>query len=563
MRRQISFEFVGIILVSLIVFIIGASLIARNALNDATDLNLDHYLDIIEIEANQTSDYDGLINQYQNIDDYLRITIISPEGVVLADSSADELDNHINRPEIRNIGESYIRDSDTLNMEMMYKAVILNSGDYLRIAIPTASILQFLNDFIGLSLVVGLIILALSILTSSVLIRYSLKPMQDMKDILKDVNQGKYSEIIPLKRYDEMNEFIKEINQINQMISSNIASLTSEKHKTDFLLNHMKQGICVLDNHKRIILLNKTLKDIYRFNIDININKDFRFLFREEELQNAIEKVYLKQENAQLIIEKDARYYSISITFSKDSWQDHQSVIIIYTDITSIRQIEILKRDFFVNASHELKSPLTSIMGSSELITQGMVDDKAGMIDLIERIHHEAKRMNHLVMDMLLLSELENQNQVKEKQTIQVEAVLNDVINNLSFLIKEQNTSIIQNIHIKTLRFNAEDFYQMIKNIIENSIKYGQSNGHVWINIDQDDSYYIIDIKDDGIGIPKDDQERIFERFYRVDKARSRNSGGTGLGLSIVKHIILNYHGQIALDSQTNKGTTVTIKIPK
>lgn len=202
-------------------------------------------------------------------------------------------------------------------------------------------------------------------------------------------------------------------------------------------------------------------------------------------------------------------------------------------------------------------------MGSSELITQGMVDDKAGMIDLIERIHHEAKRMNHLVMDMLLLSELENQNQVKEKQTIQVEAVLNDVINNLSFLIKEQNTSIIQNIHIKTLRFNAEDFYQMIKNIIENSIKYGQSNGHVWINIDQDDSYYIIDIKDDGIGIPKDDQERIFERFYRVDKARSRNSGGTGLGLSIVKHIILNYHGQIALDSQTNKGTTVTIKIPK
>jgi two-component system phosphate regulon sensor histidine kinase PhoR len=360
-----------------------------------------------------------------------------------------------------------------------------------------------------------------------------------------------------------MNEFIKEINQINHMISTNIASLTSEKHKTDFLLNHMKQGICVLDNQKRIILLNKTLKDIYRFNIDININKDFRFLFREEDIQQAIDKVYLKQENAQLIIEKDARYYSISITYSKESWQDHQSVIIIYTDITSIRQIEILKRDFFVNASHELKSPLTSIMGSSELIIQGMVNDKAGMVDLIERIHHEAKRMNHLVMDMLLLSELENQNQIKDKHNIQVEAILNDVINNLSFLIKEQNTSIIQNIHVKTLRFNAEDFYQMLKNIIENSIKYGQVNGHVWINIDQDDHHHIIDIKDDGIGIPKDDQERIFERFYRVDKARSRNSGGTGLGLSIVKHIILNYHGHIALESQANKGTTITIKIPK
>ncbi|HKL47593.1 MAG TPA: hypothetical protein VJ878_02900, partial [Candidatus Izemoplasmatales bacterium] len=141
MRRQISLEFIGIILFSLIIFIVGASLIARSALNDATDHNLDHYIEIIEIEANQSLDYPTLVDKYESIDDYLRITIIDPDGVVLADSLAEDLDNHINRPEIRNIGDAYIRQSDTLNIEMMYKAVLLESGDYLRIAIPTASIL--------------------------------------------------------------------------------------------------------------------------------------------------------------------------------------------------------------------------------------------------------------------------------------------------------------------------------------------------------------------------------------------------------------------------------------
>ena len=563
MKRKIFLEFVAIILFSLIAFIIGATLIARNSINNVTDLNLDHYLEIIEIETKDTTDYQEIIDQYQEINDYLRITFIDETGVVLADSLADDLDNHINRPEIQNIGESYIRKSDTLNKEMMYKAIILDSGDYLRVAIPTSSILQFLNDFIGLSVVIGVVILSLSILSGSVLIKYSLKPMQHIRDNLEEVSKGKYKEIIPIKKYDEMNMFIKEINKINQLISKNIESLTNEKHKTDFLLNHMKQGICVLDEKKRIILLNKTLKDLYRFNIDININKDYRFLFREDELQLVIDKVYQNQENSQLIIEKDGRFYSVSVNYTKNNWLDNQSVIIIYTDVTSIRQIEILKRDFFVNASHELKSPLTSIMGSSELITQGMVKDHDAIIDLIERIHHEAHQMNHLVMDMLLLTKIENQDKIKEKQKVKVEAVINDVINNLSLLIKDKNISINKKFESHSIWFNPDDFYQMIKNIIENSVKYGRENGNVWIQVTENKQEFIIQIKDDGIGIPKDDQERIFERFYRVDKARSRNSGGTGLGLSIVKHIVLNYNGEISLNSKVNEGTLIKISIPK
>ena len=563
MRRHISLEFFAIVFISLIVYIVGATLIARNAINDVTDLNLDHYLDLLEIEANETDDYQAMVEKFDSIDDYLRITIIDSDGVVLADSSADELDNHINRPEIRDIGQAYIRESDTLGIEMMYKAVLLDSGDYLRVAIPTSSILAFLNDFIGLSLIIGLVILVLSILTSSVLIKYALRPLQDIRGILIDLNQGKYQEIVPVKKYDDINEIVKEINKANQHISETISSLTNEKHKTDFLLNHMKQGVCVLDDQKRIILVNKTLKDIYRFNIDININKDYRFLFRENQLQKAIDKVYESQENTQLIIEKEARYYSVSIAYTVESLNGHQSIIIIYSDITSIRQIEVLKRDFFVNASHELKSPLTSIMGSSELITQGMVKDKDGMIDLIERIHSEAIRMNHLVMDMLLLSELENQNTRKEKKNINIQAVVNDAVNNLSYLIKEQNTTIIQHIKAKSIRFNADDFYQMIRNIIENAIKYGRKDGHVWIKAEEDSEKILVSIKDDGIGIPNEDQERIFERFYRVDKARSRNSGGTGLGLSIVKHIVLNYQGEIHLESKQNKGTTISITFSK
>ncbi|MCF7924753.1 MAG: GHKL domain-containing protein [Candidatus Izimaplasma sp.] len=563
MKRRISFQFISLILIIIITFIIGATIIARNTLNDTTEMNLNNYLDIIEIEVEEGTTYNDIIDKYHDLATHIRITFIDETGVVLADSSADNLDNHLNRPEIQNIGEVYIRESDTLNIKMMYLATQIDNGHFLRVAIPTASTIQFLNDFIGLAIVLGIIIIVLSIFISMFLIKQSLKPFENIIENLKEVNDGHYNDIIPVEKYDEVNAFINEINSINRLISENIASLKEEKNKTDFLINQMKQGICVLDENKHIIFINKYLKDIYRFNIDININKDFRFLFREDSLQNAINQIYQNETNQNTIIEKDDRYYNVSMTYSKTNWRNLPSAIIIFTDITSIRHIENLKKDFFINASHELKSPLTAIMGSSEIIREGMAKDEKMINDLANRIYHEATRMNDLVMDMLKLSEIESTEKVKNKRILIVEHILDDVINNLSVLIKEQKISVEKNINVHTIKFNPDDFYQILRNIIENAIKYNKSEGHVWIKIDEDEKHYLLEIKDDGIGIPKAEQERIFERFYRVDKARSRVNKGTGLGLSIVKHIVLNANGKIELNSEEDNGTSIKIMLPK
>ncbi len=543
-------------------FIIGATLIARNAINNVTELNLSHYLDIVETDTSNIS-YQDIINKYESTDDYLRITFIDETGVVLADSLADELDNHLNRPEVQNIGESYIRYSDTLKIDMMYQAIRLDNGDYLRVAIPTASVLKFLNDFIGLSVVIGTLIIILSVISSSVLIKHTLKPLKDIKNILIDVNEGEYKEIINSDRFEEVKGLIKEINKINKSISENISSLKSEKRKTDFLLDHMHQGICVLNSKKEIILLNKNLRDLYRFNIDLNLHKNFRFLFREEDIQEAIQKAYESKTSSHLIIQEADEHYNVSITYLEQNWNNEASVIIIFTDVTSIKQIETLKRDFFVNASHELKSPLTSIIGSSELITQGMTKDQETIMDLVNRIHHEANRMSHLVMDMLLLSEVENKESHHQKYDVQTNKVIDDVLKNLSMLIKEQNTTIHKHMTLETIQFNEKDLFQLIKNLVENAIKYGQSDGNIWIDIFEEDKHQVIRIKDDGIGIPQNEQSRIFERFYRIDKARSRSTGGTGLGLSIVKHIVMNAGGQIKLESEEGKGTSVSVYLPK
>jgi two-component system phosphate regulon sensor histidine kinase PhoR len=562
MKRKISLQFVLLILISLIVFTIGAALIVKDTINKITELNLEKYLTIIETDTDNLTESE-IIDKYSDLDNYLRITFIDSQGVVLEDSSSEDLDNHLNRPEIQNLGETFVRHSDTLKIDMMYLARELPSGVYLRVAIPITSVLGFVNDFIALSFFIGVIIITLSILSSSYLIKQSLKPLEDIRHILNNVNAGEYQEVMSIVKYDEINNLLSEINNINKTISSTIFSLKTEKQKLDFLLNHMNQGICVLDKDAKIVLINSYLKTLYNFNIDYNINKDFRYLIRDDELQKIIQDTYDLKIERNYITKIAEKYYSISIIYSKQDWSFESSVILIYSDITQIRNTEILKRDFFINASHELKSPLTTIIGSADLIAQGIVKDQETKNDLINRIGSEAKRMNNLVMDMLALSEYETKKQESQNQIINPKKIIEEVIINLEVLVKTKQTKVHLEIEETSIFIGYEEIYQIFKNLLENAIKYGKQDGNVWIKTYIDNEDFVVSVRDDGIGIPKNDINRVFERFYRVDKARSKSTGGTGLGLSIVKHIILNYKGHIELLSEEDIGTEVKIFIPK
>jgi len=563
MKRKITWEFLGVVLLSVILFVLGAFLIAKKNMNDITELNLKQYLEIVLIDYQEQDDPVVVVEKYEDLSDYLRITFMAPNGDVIVDSIAEELENHLDRPEFNNLGTAYIRYSATLGEEMMYIASELDDGNFVRVAIPTSSILPFINDFVGISILIGIVIVIVTGLISGALVRNAMNPLYDVRAILRDVNKGNYKEMLSQNKEKEINELVEEINEINHLIAGNISSLKSEKDKNDFLLNQMSQGICVLDSEGLILMINDYLKKLYKFNIDININKDFRFLFRDQEIQEAITKSLDQQINTNLVTSIREEYYSVSITYLDKNWLNQPSVFLLFSDITAIKNMENMKKDLFDNASHELKSPLTAIIGSSDLILEGMAKDDKTILDLIRRISEEAKRMNNLVMDMLTLSKYENNTEIVRRQNIDINKVTHDVAASLADLAKEKNIEIEVSNHEDYINADYDQMFQLVKNLMENSIKYGKNSGYVKTEIKRENHQLVISVKDNGIGIPKSDQVRIFERFYRVDKARSKSTGGTGLGLSIVKHIVLNYGGHIELDSTEDKGTTILVFIPE
>jgi len=545
------------------ILIVGGFLIVKNNMNDITELNLNNYLEIIVIEYEVDGNPTRIVDKYDDLEDYLRITFMESNGEVIVDSLADVLENHLDRPEFNDLGTAYVRHSNTLNEEMMYLAEILTDGNYVRVAIPTNSLLPFINDFVGLSILIGVITILITGIISSALIKNAMNPLYEVKSTLKAINHGEFQELLPINKQREINELIDEINDINKLIANTISSLKSEKDKNDFLLRQMNQGICFLDKDGLILMVNDYLKGLYKFNIDLNLNKDFRFLFREPEIQEAIGKALDKQINSNLVTTIKEEHYSVSITYLDKNWLNQPGVFLLFADVTTIKNVEDMKKALFDNASHELKTPLTAIIGSTDLILEEITKDPKTIFDLIKRISEEAKRMNNLVMDMLTLSKYENQTEIMNKQNINISKVIQDAFHALESLASEKEIKVEISNHEDYINADYDQMFQLIKNLMENAIRYGKKFGFVKVDSRRQNHNLLISVQDDGIGIPKTEQARVFERFYRVDKARSKATGGTGLGLSIVKHIVLNHGGHIELDSTEGRGTTITIYIPE
>jgi len=565
MRRKIGLEFILVVSVALVAFLVGSFFLVRHNLNKVTELNLRYYLDIVKLDYESGMPESEIVDKYTSLEGYIRITFMDQYGNVTIDSSAEDLENHLTntRPEFTNLGVAYIRESATLNKQMMYLAYQFPDTTYLRLAIPINSILPFLNDFIGLSFVIAVIIAVMAFLLSKSLISRTMAPFKELKTALNNVSQGKYHELLPVSKYGEINEILVEINDINQIISDNISSLNLEKQKIDFLLDHMNQGLCVLDRTENVVLVNNHLINLFHFSEAQHMYRNYTFLFRHPLLQQTIAKTYKTKSSATIIIEVEASYYSVSVSYIEKDWNSQFGILLIFSDVTMIKNIEILKRDFFANASHELKSPLTSIMGSSELIVSGIVKDPEGVVDLAARILEDSKRMSKLVLDMLTLSKYENYIPMKANIAIDLQAVVGDVLEKLEPLALARRIKIIDESEPIYMNANQEHMEQLIRNLAENSIQYGIDSGWVRVKLSEDDQKVVIEVTDNGIGIPVADQSRVFERFYRVDKARSKKSGGTGLGLSIVKHIALIYQASIEMESEEGKGTTITITFPK
>jgi two-component system phosphate regulon sensor histidine kinase PhoR len=547
---------------AIILFAIGASIIASHNLNNVTEHNLEQYLDIVSDDYTSYLDTITLLQNYADYDQTLRITVLDPSGVVVADSILISTENHLLRPEIVNIGEAFIRYSETLNKRMMYMAMEMDDGGYLRVAIPTSSFIPFLNDFIGLSIVIGTLIIIGAYFLVGIATNKTLAPLRETVSSLSAVAKGEYIERLPLEQSEELNQIINDINDISRMIATNINELNIEKQKIDFILNHMEQGLCVLDANLRVVLVNRFVENLFQFKPDLNLNKDYLYLFRNPVVQKIITDISSNEEGLLAFFSENDREYSVSASKTKTSWSHTELLLLIFSDITAMKQIETLKRDFFVNASHELKSPLTSIIGASELISSNIVSKPEEIKDLADRVLQEAKRMNNLVGDMLSLSKYENPLLSKNEVLVEFDTLIKEVSASLESQAFSKKIELITYLEPVSLMADYEHLTQLVRNLMDNAIQYGVENGHVTVKLYQLGEDIRLEVIDDGIGIPKEYQTRVFERFYRVDKARSKKTGGTGLGLAIVKHICAIYRAQISLESEPNKGTKIQITIP-
>jgi two-component system phosphate regulon sensor histidine kinase PhoR len=470
--------------------------------------------------------------------------------------------NHLQRPEIQaalnESSETFIRYSETLGMNLLFYALKKNVGDtyvFIRAAIPIAKINTYLDTSLPLLTIMLFAIALICFFFTQKMIDRITKPLSSIENKLRALSHGVYwhDAFIPEttnESYDEINKITRNINEVAVLLQNSFTALSDEKNKQDYILNNISDGIFLVDEYTNIALINSSALKI--FNARANVSgKNINYLSYDKTLTAAIDDSVQHERNSLFEIMIDGRIYFTAVKRLPNT----SLTMIALSDVTENRENAKRREEFFANASHELKTPLTAIKGFNELTAIKNKDED--IRKYVESITRETDRMLLLVSDMLKLSELENMRE------------LNPIPINLAKSLNEIRTDLSTSIDEKSITFETEGdavvkaepghMYELLKNLIENSVRYNNQNGNVSVKIESKNGHAQLIVSDDGIGISSEDQTRIFERFYRVEKSRSQKNGGTGLGLSIVKHICVLYGWELSLQSKLGVGTEVRV----
>ena len=491
--------------------------------------------------VNQT--YEAVKDTESNI----RLTIIDLDGNVVFDSENSEVgENHLHRPEVINLNTVVNRYSTTENKDMLYIADI-DDGYYIRISLDMGDVNKLLYWFIIFGFIVTLIVETIVVSLSLYFTKKGLAPINKNLAKLgylvkKDINDEEFS----------IDTLPSIIDELSQLIDNQIEKIKSQKNDMVSVLNLLNQGVIALDSKGDIFFINNEARKI--FNVSENFSdSNYLYLIRDIELQKTIENS-LKTHSTQFFnFEINRRTINICITPITENWLNG-GLIISLNDITKEENLKQVKKDFFDNASHELKSPITSIIGYSQLVSSGIVNDNKEIIEYNKKIYKEAGRMNSILYDMLNIAELEQGYPVK-KEDVNLKKLVLEILDAYKTKIEAKNIHL--DLQIDDVKINSDIrlIDEMLRNLIDNAIKYNKENGKITINLTEKSFL----ISDTGIGIKKENQSRIFERFFMEDKARSKENGGTGLGLAIVKHIIETLGYKIEVNSKVNVGTKFII----
>jgi two-component system phosphate regulon sensor histidine kinase PhoR len=507
-----------------------------------------------------------------------RITVINIQGKVLADSEKPReeiihMENHLNRPEVitalsGNIGID-TRYSPTLKIDMLYVALLLTDKNetlgILRLALPLESVQKTLSTtrktvFLGLFFSLVLAFVLGSIAASRVI-----KPINRMINASRKFSEGDFSRRIIQPSQDEIGELAATLNKMAQDIENKIKEIRAQNQKLAAIFNSMIEGVIIIDKAGRIVSINQAVEKIFGVVKGDAAGKIFLEVIRNNDIAEVISAILKKGEpvSAELtLIYPVRRIFEVNATPIFDNDTIGGCLLVIH-DITEIRRLETMRRDFVANVSHELKTPLTSIKGFVETLLEGALDDKENNRNFLKIIQNHAERLNSLVEDLLSLSYLESKETILNKESLNLRLQLEEVISGFKSQLKKMNVAIKNDLPAG-ISINADKnrIEQVFTNLIDNAIKFNKEKGSIRVYSREANGKIEVFVEDSGIGIPEKDIPRVFERFYRVDKARSRELGGTGLGLSIVKHIIELHNGSVGVESVEGLGSKFWFTLP-
>lgn len=492
-----------------------------------------------------------------------RVTLIDVEGKVIYDSDAlpEDMDNHNQRKEIieaRKFGNGYsVRFSKSLKKTMMYYASSLKDGYVIRSSMPMEVVTGFEGKYLKYYLIVLIIVFSISVIFSSKLSYVIVKPIKDLEFITARIAKGKYDRRVCINSNDEIGQLANTFNYMADRLQYTLRDSIEKQNKLQAILKSMDSGVIAVDRKNRVIIINPYAQKIFGVKKEI-IGHNLMDCIRDYELEDIFKNnIEYKEIKILWPEEKILKVRTADIISNKE----HIGTVAVVQDITDIRRLENMRSQFVANVSHELKTPLTSIKGFAE--TLRYVEDVKTREKFLGIIDDEAERLTRLISDILTLSDIEQNREVKVKEIINVNSAIKDVYN----LMK--NTADTKGIGVELTIKNSpkicgdkDRFKQMLINLIDNAIKYSESGDKVYIGSEIKEEKCIVWIQDTGSGISEEHIPRLFERFYRVDKARSRARGGTGLGLAIVKHIVLSFEGEIYVESELGHGTKFIVEIP-
>lgn len=483
-----------------------------------------------------------------------RITLLDSDGTVLFDSleSAEKMENHSNRPEFQQAlkigrGET-VRYSDTLSKQTFYYALLLEDGKVLRMARTTDTVLAFLNSSITL---MGILVFVIIIAAFFIVQRQTNK-------LIEPINKLDLEHPLRHVEYEELRPLLLRVHDQNKQIAHQVQELTERHEEYLAITENMKDGL-VVASQTEVLSINKAAQELFQVRADECIHKPISRVSRNKEFRSAVEHA-LSGEYNEVVLTMDARSYQLLANPVSVSGKLYGVVILIW-DITEQKQAEQMRREFSANVSHELKTPLMSISGYAELIENGMVRSE-DIPEFAGRIHQEANRLTALVQDIIQLSKLEEGDGEFPKEEVDLYNLTQDIMKNLDHTTVQKNVAVsLSGEHVEIYGVR-HILFEMLFNLMDNGIKYNVENGWLQVKIWEARDKVYWQVKDSGIGIAREEQERIYERFYRVDKSHSRQTGGTGLGLSIVKHGAQLHKAGIRTESQLGKGTAITLEFP-